>query len=185
MSNYRRWMVPGGTYFFSVVAYNRRRIFNDEQTVRLLGGLMREVRNQAPFQTVAMVVLPDHLHCIWTLPPCDADYPARWKYIKRDFTVQFVAAGGADRLVSVERRSRGDRGIWQRRYWEHVVEDEHELESLVDYIQYNPVKHHHSTSPAEWPWSTFGRFVASGHYDPDWGKTAPASIDKVTSIVGE
>ncbi len=185
MSEYRRWMVPGGTFFFTVVAYKRRWIFRDEENVRLLGDVMRKVREDALFQTIAMVVLPDHLHCIWSLPRLDADYPTRWKRIKRDFTVRFLAAGGDDDRVSDERRSRGERGVWQRRYWEHVVEDEGELESLCDYIHFNPVKHNHAASPAEWKWSTFGRFVASGHYDPGWGRTAPDSIKRVGSIVGE
>jgi putative transposase len=185
MSEYRRWMVPGGTFFFTVVGYERRLIFEEERQVRLLGDVMRDVRGEAPFRTIAIVVLPDHLHCIWTLPLLDADYPTRWKRIKRDFTVSFLGAGGDDHRVSDERHARGERGVWQRRYWEHVVEDENELECLCDYIHYNPVKHGYVSSPGEWPWSSFARFVASGHYPPEWGRTAPASIDKVASIVGE
>jgi putative transposase len=185
MSEYRRWMVPGGTFFFTVVCHERRWNLEHEPNVRLLGDVMRTVRKDAPFQTIAMVVLPDHFHCIWTLPRLDADYATRWKQIKRDFTVRFLAAGGADRRVSQSRRSRGERGVWQRRYWEHVVENEEELECLCDYIHYNPVKHGYASSPREWQWSTFARFVDSGQYDIDWGRTAPKSIDTVASIVGE
>ncbi len=185
MSEYRRCMVAGGTYFFTVVGFQRRWIFEDEQNVRLLGDSMRHVRKEAPFRTVAVVVLPDHLHCIWSLPRLDADYSTRWKQIKREFTVRFLGAGGEDLRVSDARRSRGERGVWQHRYWEHVVEDEKELEGLCDYIHYNPVKHGFAASPAEWRWSTFARFIASGQYDPDWGRTAPDSINSVLSIVGE
>jgi putative transposase len=186
MSEYRRWMVPGGTYSFTVVCYKRRWNFEHEANVRLLGEVMRDIRDDAPFKTIAMVVLPDHLHCIWSLPRLDADYPTRWKQIKRDFTVRFLEAGGEDdRRVAARRRARGERGIWQRRYWEHVVKDEQELEDLCDYIHYNPVNHGHAASPAEWPWSSFSRFVESGQYDPAWGRTKPDSIDKVASILGE
>src|SRR5262245_38232491 len=117
---------------------------------------MRKVREDAPFQTVAMAVLPDHLHCIWSLPRLDSDFSTRWKRIKRDFTVRFLDDGGDanDRPVSLKRRSRGERGVWQRRFWEHLIQDEAELEGLCDYVHYNPVKHGYVSSPREWPWST-------------------------------
>jgi len=187
MSAYRRWMIPGETYFFTVVAYRRRRIFDREENIRLLGDAMRSVRAKFPFRTIATVVLPDHLHCLWSLPRGDADFSTRWKRIKRDFTVQLLGEGNEskDNLVSPERRARGERGVWQRRFWEHVVRDDEELESFCDYIHYNPVKNGYATSPAGWQWSTFARFVASGHYPPDWGRTLPASVDKVSSIIGE
>jgi putative transposase len=166
--------------------YRRRKLFEDEEAVRLLGDVMREVRKDAPFRTTAMVVLPDHLHCIWSLPRGDDDYPTRWKQIKRDFTVRWITDGDEDDdYASTSRQARGEEAVWQRRYWEHVVEDERELEALCDYIHYNPVKHGYTTSPAAWPWSTFFRFVASGDYAPDWGNTVPSSIDRAVSIVGE
>jgi putative transposase len=185
MSNYRRWLILGGTYFFTVVCYQRRKLFETEASVRLLSDVMRAVRGTAPFHTIAMVVLPDHLHCIWSLPRLDADYPTRWKRIKRDFTVRYLGTGGNDDDLPGNRRSRGERGLWQRRFWEHVVEDETELERLCDYIHYNPVKHGHAASPQEWPWSTFAQFVARGQYDREWGRAAPRSIDNIASIVGE
>jgi putative transposase len=180
-------MVPGETYFFTVVTYQRRSILDREDHIRLLGRVMRSVRIHSPFRTIAMVVLPDHLHCIWSLPRGDADFSTRWKRIKRDFTVELLGRGSKpdSRPSSLGRDSRGERDVWQRRFWEHIVRDEAELERLCDYIHYNPKKHGHAPSPADWPWSTFGRFVASGHYPPDWGRSSPPSVEKLGSIVGE
>ncbi len=187
MPNYRRWMIPGETFFFTVVTFRRRKIFVSQRVATILGQAFRTVRRDAPFRTIAMVVLPEHLHCIWSLPPGDADFPTRWKRIKREFTVQYRREidPDPDAGVSPSRRARGERGVWQRRFWEHVVEDQDELEILCDYIHYNPVKHGHAASPAEWPWSTFERFVAGGDYPPDLGRIRRASFDAVASIVGE
>jgi putative transposase len=176
MYEYRRWLVPGATYFFTVVTYERRRIFGSEEIVHLLGDVMRAVREALPFHTIAMAVLPDHIHCVWSLPAADLDYSTRWKKIKRDFTVRWIERGGADASVSLPRHSRGERGIWQRRFWEHLVRDEADLERCCDYIHYNPVKHGYAATPADWPWSTFARFVESGDYPPDWGRTMPSSL---------
>jgi putative transposase len=178
MPQYRRWLIPGATYFFTVVTYQRRPIFQSAQAVHLLGEVMRAVRKSAPFHTIAVVVLPEHLHCVWSLPPEDTDFSTRWKKIKRDFTVRWIEAGGEDSPVSVPRHSRGELGIWQGRFWEHQVRDEDDLEHCCDYIHYNPVKHGHATSPGAWPWSTLNRFVEAGDYPPDWGATLPATLKK-------
>jgi putative transposase len=180
-------MIPGETYFFTVVTFGRRRVFSDERVVKILGDSLRSIRRDAPFRTIAMVVLPDHVHCIWSLPRGDSDFSTSWKRIKREFTVKWIAEGPQDPdvRVSARRRARGERGIWQRRFREHVVRDEQELERLCDDIHYNPVKHGYSARPLDWPWSTFSRFVASGDYPPDWGRTRPTSIDQLSSIVGE
>ncbi len=176
MSEYYRWLVPGGTFFFTVVTYERRPLFADARAVYLLGDVMKEERRGHDFQIIAMVMMPDHLHCVWSLPSGDSDYSRRWKRIKREFTLRWLDAGGADQAVSKSRRARGERGIWQRRFWEHQVEDEVDLEHCCDYIHYNPVKHGHAARPADWPWSTFQKFVKAGQYDPDWGRTLPATL---------
>ncbi|MGZ3391080.1 MAG: REP-associated tyrosine transposase [Isosphaeraceae bacterium] len=124
MSDYRRWLVPGATYFFTVVTYQRRLILGSEEAVRLLSDVMREVRKNLPFHTIAMVVLPDHIHCVWSLPPDDLDFSTRWKKIKREFTVHWVALNERQPSVSSSRRFKGERGVWQRRFWEHLVRDE-------------------------------------------------------------
>ena len=173
MSEYRRWYVPGGTCFFTVVTQDRLPVFHGPEAVRMLGRFMRKVRRRFPFQTVAIVVLPDHLHCVWTLPQGDADFSGRWRRIKRAFSDQWVSAGGLEASRSASRVRRGEHGVWQRRYWEHQIRDEVDLERHVDYVHYNPVKHGHAARPADWPWSSFLRHVRLGQYPPDWGRTEP------------
>jgi putative transposase len=177
-------MVPGATYFFTVVTHERRPIL-DERTIPLLGEALRSVRASRPFQTLAMVVLPDHMHCVWSLPLSDTDYPDRWKMIKRMFTFNWVRSGRAEGTISLARRSRGERGVWQRRFWEHLVRDDKDLERCCDYIHYNPVKHGHAVSPGDWRWSTFAKFERSGNYPSGWGQAEPASLAYVEHDLGE
>ncbi|MGL4513438.1 MAG: REP-associated tyrosine transposase [Lacipirellulaceae bacterium] len=139
--NYRRWYVEGGTVFFTVVTYHRRPLFADVGARRLLGECVRRVRSDLPFDSVAWVLLPDHLHAVWSMPRGDADYSTRWKKIKRDFTVAWIASGGVPTRTSTAQRDRRERGVWQRRFFEHQVRDEQELSSIGDYIHYNPVKY--------------------------------------------
>ena len=176
MADYRRWHVAGGTTFFTLVTYGRRPLFSSKSACRLLGTVMRVVRSELPFKTVAVVLLPDHLHAIWSLPFGDADYSTRWKKIKIEFSTRWLAAGGSEAMVTPSQMKRGSRGIWQRRFYEHQVRDENELEALCDYVHYNPVKHGHAASPWHWPRSTFRRFVAAGQYSKDWGHSQPPSI---------
>ena len=118
-----------------------------------------------PFTLVAAVVLPEHLHCIWTLPANDADFPGRWRYIKGIFSRQLPRLDAR----SASKVKKGERGIWQRRYWEHLIRNEHDLQRHLDYIHYNPVKHGLVSRVQEWPYSSFHRFVKRGYYSPDWG----------------
>ena len=173
MAEYRRWFVPGATYFFTVVTHGRQPIFREPSAVRWLGEAMREARRVRPFRTVAAVLLPDHLHCLWALPAGDADFPTRWRRIKQDFTRRRIAAGYDPHAVSPARAARGERGVWQRRYWEHLVRDEDDLERHVDYILYNPVKHGLASRPADWPWSSIHRFIHEGRYPSDWCPETP------------
>jgi putative transposase len=175
MSNYRRLYVPGGTGFFTVVTH----LLQSPAACTLLGQVIREVRLELPFQTVAMILLPDHLHAIWTLPPADDDFSTRWHKIKRNFTVKWLAAGGAESRVTRSQAKRGHRGVWQRRFHEHQVRDDDELEALCAYAHYNPVKHGYVTRPRDWPHSTIHRFIESGIYLPRWGEGPPDSLSKV------
>ena len=162
MVNYRRNFVPGGTYFFTVTL----RVRNSRQLVEsidLLRLAFRKTLEAKPFQIDAMVVLPEHLHSIWTLPPNDSDYPGRWKAIKSVFTRELEKIGG-----SVDKRKDGSALIWQRRYWEHLLRDDDDFARHIDYIHYNPVKHGYTTRPADWPYSSFHRFVKQGLLSPDW-----------------
>lgn len=176
MPDYRRWYVPGGTYFFTVVTHRRYPFFKAPPARRLLGEVMRDARAERPFETIASALLWDHLHCIWTLPAGDDDYSTRWKMVKGEFTRRWLEAGGFELPVSPSRRSRGERGIWQRRFWEHATLEEADLQARFDYIHYNPVKHRYVKRPWDWPWSTFRRYVALGDYPRDWGSIEPPHL---------
>jgi putative transposase len=135
--------------------------------VELLRQAFRKVRSNRPFVLEAMVVLPDHLHCIWTLPTDDIDFMTRWRLIKTWFTKH--AKPAAQCTVTRSRFNSGEYRVWQPRYWEHQLRDETDLSHHLDYIHFNPVKHGHVLSPSEWPYSSFGKFVRLGHYPADWG----------------
>jgi putative transposase len=171
MSEYRRYFVPGGTYFFTVVTENRWRLFEQESARRLLGAVMRECAVRFPWSTVAIVLLPDHLHALWTLPPGDDRYSLRWRWIKREFTRGWLALGGSEEQRSRSRQREQRRGVWQRRFWEHTIQDDADLENHADYIHYNPVKHGLAQQPNDWPWSSFRRWVQTGHYGANWAAT--------------
>jgi putative transposase len=163
MPNYRRNFAPGASYFFTVAAADRSaRLLTDHIT--LLRRAVSEVKRDMPFDLLAMVVLPDHLHCIWSLPPADADYPTRWKKIKARFS-RGLPKGEQS---STSRITKGERGIWQRRYWEHTLRDDDDLCRHIDYIHYNPVKHGHVQAVKDWPYSTFHNYVREGIYPEDW-----------------
>ena len=176
MRDYRRWYVPGGTFFFTLVCYGRRPLFGDPSVCALLGDVLRELRDELPFESIAACLLPDHLHAIWQLPAGDSDYSGRWKEIKSRFTERWRAGGGTELPVSESRRKRGERGVWQRRFWEHTIQDESHLETRFDYLHYNPVKHGYVRRPWDWEYSTFRRYVAMGHYDKLWGETEPPGL---------
>jgi putative transposase len=169
MADYRRWYIPGGTYFFTLVTYQRRPLFQDPAARELLGDLMRQQAERTPFQTVAIVLLWDHLHCLWTMPPEDDDYSGRWKEIKATFTRDWLRAGGEDRPVSRAKAARGRRGVWQPRFHEHAIRGEQDLENHADYLHFNPVKHGYVKRPWDWQWSSFRRFVELGQYPRNWG----------------
>jgi putative transposase len=169
MPEYRRLFVPAGTIFFTVVTHNRRPFLIDELARDCLHHAIDTVRMRRPFTIDAIVLLPDHLHTIWTLPDGDQAYPVRWKRIKEHFTTLYLKRGGKEGLRSLSRLKRQERGIWQRRYWDHVIRNEDDLERHFDYIHYNPVKHGLVSCPRDWPWSSFHRWVKQGAYDPQWG----------------
>ena len=164
MSNYRRVFIPGGTWFFTVNLLQRR---NNDLLVREIYWLreaVKRVRERYPFRIDAWVVLPEHLHCVWTLPPGDADFSTRWRLIKSGFS---RALPGTE-YRSNRRQAAGERGIWQRRYWEHFIRDDTDYQRHVDYVHVNLLKHGHVRRVADWPYSTFHRYVARGIYPVDW-----------------
>jgi putative transposase len=180
MPNYRRMFVPGASIFFTVVTHERRRFLTDDLARHCLHEAIRLVNERWPFEIVASVVLPDHLHAIWTLPPEDANYSLRWKRIKEEFTKHYLAGGGLEGSRSRSRRKRQERGIWQRRFWEHTLKDEQDFEDHFHYIHYNPVKHGLVTVPKNWPYSSFHQWVERGVYPLNWGAgpTTFANLDQ-------
>jgi putative transposase len=173
MPNYRRFRVPGGTCFFTVNLLQRRPNDLLVRHVDLLRSVVRDVQRRWPFHIDGWVVLPDHLHCIWTLPAGDTDFTNRWRLIKAGFARQLSVTEGRSRV----RRVRGERGIWQRRFWEHAVRDERDYAAHMDYLHFNPVKHGYVGRVSEWPYSSFGRCVVSGIYPPDWGGAGDAAAE--------
>ncbi|MEW4566893.1 transposase [Tautonia sp. JC769] len=169
MPHYRRFFVPGGTYFFTVVTERRIPLLCIEAARRHLRQAMSDCRRRWPFRIEAIVLLPDHLHTVWSLPPNDADYSTRWAWIKKEFTIAWLDEGGSECEVSDSKRRHRRRGVWQRRFWEHCIDDEDDLARHVDYIHFNPVKHGLVRCARDWPYSTFHRFAQRGAYPLDWG----------------
>ena len=168
--HYRRAFTPGGTFFFTVVTHGRRPALASSEAVETLRTAFRRVRDARPFVIDAMVVPPDHLHCIWTLPPDDADFATRWRLIKTWFTKNYLDALRAPEDAA--RAPRRKQAVWQHRHSEHLVRDDQDYAQHVDYIHYNPVKHGLAASPLAWLYSSFRRHVAAGTYAADWGQTS-------------
>lgn len=181
MPEYRRLFVPGGTYFFTLVTHRRRRILQSQAGRESLKRAWKRVESFRPFKTVALVLLPDHLHCIWRLPEGDADYPSRWAAIKSGFTRNYRELTGA----SPSRQTGGRRlPLWQKRYWEHAIHSEDDFRRHFDYIHYNPAKHGIVKRVIDWTWSTFPKYVKKGFYNRDWGY-APKEWMKDLATAGE
>jgi putative transposase len=164
MTNYRRNVVAGATFFFTVNLAERKSQLLVTH-VDLLRDAFRYVKTRHPFVIDAIVMMPDHLHTIWTLPSGDTDYSTRWRLIKTTFSRSLP--GGERRSAS--RFAKGERGIWQRRYWEHTIRDERDFERHMDYIHFNPVKHGWVNRVVDWPHSSFHRYLRLGVYLEDWG----------------
>jgi putative transposase len=162
MVRYRRSRIAGGTYFFTVTLRDRRARWLVER-IDDLKEAIRSVKRERPFHIEAMVVLPEHLHALWRMPPEDHDYAGRLRLIKARFTRMLVKAG-----AGVNRNEKGEYDLWQRRYWEHTIRDEADLRRHVDYVHFNPVKHGWVKYVHQWPHSTFHRYVQSGIYPRDW-----------------
>ena len=173
MTEYRRNHAPGATYFFTIAIAER----DKDLLVRhidLFREAVHQEKERARFNVLAMAVLPDHLHAIWRLPPGDTNYSERWRRIKAGFS-KGVPRG---ENISKSRSDKGERGLWQRRFWEHTIRDELDLQRHIDYVHFNPVKHGHAKCVADWPHSTFHAYVARGAYPLDWGGVTEAGNDE-------
>ena len=169
MPDYRRAYIPGGTYFLTLVTHDRQPLLGSSAAVTRLRRAIREVMRELPFEVSAAVVLPDHVHFLWNLPPGDADYSRRVGKIKVLFTRSTREGQSTPSVVSGSRTKKREGGVWQRRFWEHTVGDERDFEACLNYIHYNPVKHGLVTCPHLWPHSSFPKWVESGLYLPEWG----------------
>ncbi len=179
MSNYHRNFVQGGTYFFTVVTYKRQRILNGN-AIDILRESFRQCMSEKPFTIDAIVVLPDHIHSIWTLPIHDSDYSTRWKTIKSSFTKKYThRVGEASARPTNSMDKKGEKGIWQRRFWEHTIQDEKDYRVHMEYIHYNPVKHGLVVAPKDWPHSSFHRFVKNNIYTESWGNSVVEFSDDI------
>jgi putative transposase len=163
MPNYRRAFVAGGCWFFTVNLFDRKSRLLVE-SIDALREAVRETQQRFPFQIDAMVILPDHIHAVWTLPDDDFDFPLRWRRIKALFSRSFP---GSEWRTEARRRRR-ERGIWQRRYWEHLIRDERDYAHHISYCWFNPVKHKLVASVEDWPYSSFHRDMR----DPTVGSLA-------------
>jgi len=179
MSNYRRANTKGGTYFFTVVTYRRQRFLCDEMVRNVLHDGIKATQATRPFTIDAWVLLPDHLHTIWTLPPDDADFGIRWAMIKRFVTKQCAPELKRDTWMNPSKLKRKESTLWQRRFWEHQIRDESDYQKHMDYLHYNPVKHGLVEKVADWPYSTFHRYVRQGIYGIDW-----ASVNNEQELKG-
>ncbi len=164
MSRYRRAKISGGFFFFTVVLADRSSDLLTRHFDRFRR-IYQSVHARRPFETVAICVLPDHLHAVWSLPSGDADFSLRWSLIKSGFTRGLAG----DALRTPSKAARRERGIWQRRYWEHAIRDDVDLARHVDYVHYNPVKHGYVARVRDWPHSSFHRYVQRGLLPTDWG----------------
>lgn len=172
MSRYRRSNTPGATYFFTVVTYRRQRILTLPEVRAALRTAFRAIRAERPFHLDGLVVMPNHLHTVWTLPPDDADYAVRWSLIKRH-----ISKSTRHLLVepqSASQKKRRELGLWQRRFWEHQIRDEADYEKHMDYLHFNPVKHGLVDNVRDWPYSTFHRYVEMRVYPSDWASNSAA-----------
>ena len=174
MSNYRRSLVPGGTYFFTVTLADRRSTLLTDSIDQLRQAYTLAVE-RSPFKTTAICVLPDHLHAIWTLPEGNADYSHRWSLIKSQFSMAIPATNRSE-----SKARKREKGIWQRRFWEHQIRDEADLNRHIDYIHHNPVKHGLVARVKAWPYSSFHRYVRAGLLPEDW-----AGVGELNGKFGE
>ena len=167
MPDYRRIKTEGGAFFFTVVTHKRQPLFNSIECIEMLRASISETRRIAAFRIDAWVLLPDHMHCIWTLPDNDDDYSQRWGMIKAGLTkkIKHMLPGGQ---ASSSRKKHRESSIWKRRFWEHRIRDDRDLLMHTDYIHYNPVRHGYVERVQDWPYSTFHKYVDQGVYPIDW-----------------
>lgn len=183
MSNYRRSKTPGGCYFFTVVTYKRQCLLTHPEARQILREVINKVKEEYPFKIDAWVLLPEHIHCIWTLPAGDYDFSKRWGLIKAGFSNQAKSFFYRTDLINKSKQKHRESTIWQRRFWEHEIRDQNDFNQHLDYIYWNPVKHDQVSCVKDWPYSSFHRDVKKGLYFADWGGNPDNNLEP--SDVGE
>ena len=168
MPRYRRARTTGACYFFTVVTYRRQPVLCDQMVRQALRDAIDRVREKRPFTIDAWVLLPDHLHCLWTLPSGDADYSTRWNQIKRRVSIVCAAEYKRTDWLTASKRRHRESTLWQRRFWEHCIRGQDDFNRHMDYLHHNPVKHGLCKQASDWPYSTFHRYVARGVYPQEW-----------------
>ena len=171
MPNYRRIYIDGGTYFFTVDTYKRKTLLTRPKARGTLRQAWKEIQALHPFDVIALCLLPDHIHCIWTLPEDDSNFSVRWNDIKGVFSKRYKKTDEYRHEKNEVRARRQEATIWQRRFWDHVIRDEEDFQNHINYIHYNPVKHGYVTKPSDWKYSTIHRYIREGLVEPDWGNS--------------
>ena len=173
---YKRVFLPGGAFFFTVVTYGRLPILNNSHAINLLRESCQYVMQRHPFTIPAICILPDHIHFILNLPENDSDYPLRIRLMKSYFSHRFQPVVENFPKSRIEKQ---EKAVWQRRYWEHLIRNERDMENHIDYIHYNPVKHGYVLSPNEWKESSFHHYVKLGLLPEDWGSSEPLTTKSI------
>ena len=166
-------------FFVFHITYCRRPLFKDPRNIDLLRNAIAKVKTKQPFKILAAVILPDHLHFIWQLPPDDSDYSQRISRLKVLFTRTYKAKNKLNLEISASRYKHRESDVWQRRFWEHTIRNETDLQQHLDYIHYNPVKHELVSCPHLWSYSSFLRWVKKGRYTQDWSCTCGRKNDQM------
>ena len=191
MSNYRRVYIPGGMYFLTIITYQRQPLFSDRNNISLLRNTTAKVKSEMPFDIIGAVILPEHIHFIWSLPKGDRNYSKRVGRLKVLFTKSLRGDNNLPQNVSLSRQKHRESNVWQRRFWEHTIRDERDLAAHLDYIHYNPVKHGYVSCPHLWEYSSFHSWVKKGGYPLEWAcncnenKNKIPNFDRMKNTIGE
>jgi putative transposase len=169
MPEYRRAYLPGSSVFLTLITYQRDKLFLLPENIDKLRQACNLIMAEKPFTIDAAVILPEHIHFLWTLPPGDADYSYRVGRMKVLFTRALRGANNLPENMCESRKKHRESNVWQRRFYEHTIRDEFDLHKHLDYLHFNPVKHGLVKCVHDWGYSSFHRGVRRGEYDAKWG----------------
>ena len=185
MPEYRRAHIPGSSVFLTLITYQRQKIFLPLENIDRLRQACDLMMTEKPFTIDAAVILPEHIHFLWTLPPDDPDYSYRVRRMKVLFTRALRGVNNLPDDVCESRKKHRESDVWQRRFYEHTIRDEVDLRKHLDYLHFNPVKHGLVKCVHDWQYSSFHRGVRRGEYDVKWGCQCNGNIftPAVTSLM--